>query len=520
MPSNTRKRKRQAGSQSTMRVSRACQRCRLRKYKCDGANPCSACSSADHLCQYDPSFRKRGLVEGYVRGLERLLGLAVSNDPNFEELVISILKNRDDSSVPIKSPAHGWEIGRDKGTLLGSWKDSEVAKDVEALIPALEALDAAPWAIVRPDIDSNAATGVDGPPSEDVGPAQDPINVGDDQTPDAPQVLFPTAFESDITPQSMVDSPIMRAETYFVANAPEMRSSERRSSFAATPTSQQPQQPGLPDDLQQNILHEPSYPRFHVPPKLPKRTGKLLQEYFCSTHCWLPIIGKHDVLRLSYPYDARSNIPRVSPYPGEFAALWAILAYQSSYEPENSHGARGGATDRREPANTLYVHARALIPSEGMEFELGHVQALLLLALYNTRFGQWRAAWLLCGQAVRVASDLGLDKLCSPTHAARLGQQNAGHVRRTFVFFGCFILETFLAARLGRTPHLRGEVLQSVDLVEEDGPEEWELWQSPNVRSDQDISLNPSFLISTFNHLVEVMKVLNDVVCDQSDPHE
>ncbi|KIM92600.1 hypothetical protein OIDMADRAFT_139375, partial [Oidiodendron maius Zn] len=412
-----------------MRVSRACQRCRLRKYKCDGANPCSACSSADHLCQYDPRFRKRGLVEGYVRGLERLLGLAVSNDPNFEELVISILKNRDDSSVPIKSPAHGWAIGRDKGTLLGSWKDSEVAKDVEALIPALEALDAAPWAIVRPDIDSNAATGVDGPPSEDVGPAQDPINVGDDQTPDAPQVLFPAAFESDITPQTM-----------------------------------------------QNILHEPSYPRFHVPPKLPKRTGKLLQEYFCSTHCWLPIIGKHDVLRLSYQYDARSNIPRVSPYPGEFAALWALLAYQSSYEPENSHGARGGATDRREPANTLYIHARAFIPSEDMEFELGHVQALLLLALYNARFGQWSAAWLLCGQAVRVASDLGLDKLCSPTHAARLGQQNVGHVRRTFVFLRCFILETFLAARLGRAPHLRGEVLQSVDLVEEDLPEEWELW--------------------------------------------
>jgi hypothetical protein len=88
------------------------------------------------------------------------------------------------------------------------------------------------------------------------------------------------------------------------------------------------------------------------------------------------------------------------------------------------------------------------------------------------------------------------------------------------VFLGCFTLETFLAARLGRIPHLRGGVLQSVDLVEEDGPEEWELWQSSNVPKDQDISLSPSFLISTFIHLVEVMKVLNDVVCDQSYPHE
>jgi hypothetical protein len=59
-----------------------------------------------------------------------------------------------------------------------------------------------------------------------------------------------------------------------------------------------------------------------------------------------------------------------------------------------------------------------------MDFELGHVQALLLLALYNARSGQWSAAWLLCGQAVRVASDLGLDKLCPPTEVARMGQQH------------------------------------------------------------------------------------------------
>jgi hypothetical protein len=206
----------------------------------------------------------------------------VSNDPNFEELVIAILKYRDDSSVRIKSPAHGWAIGRDKGTLLGSWKDSEVARDVEALIPALEALDAAPWTIVGPDTDSNTA----GLPSDDVGPAQEPINVGDDQTLEAPQVLFRTAFESAIIPQASVHSPVLRADTYWVVNAPEKQSSECRSSFAATPTSQRPQRPGLPDDLQQNIIQEPSYPCFHVPLKLPKNE---LGSFFMST--FAPLIA-------------------------------------------------------------------------------------------------------------------------------------------------------------------------------------------------------------------------------------
>jgi hypothetical protein len=505
-----------------MRVSRACQRCRLRKYKCDGSEPCSACSSAEHLCQYDPNFRKRGLVEGYVRGLERLLGLAVSNDPHFEELVISILKNRDDRSVRIKSPAHGWAIGHGKGTLLRSWKDSEVARNVEALIPALDALDAGPWRTVSPNEGcGNAAADMEGFPGEYV---QDSSVLRDDETLEThtPDILLPSTFESDTVPPATAQIPMSRVDTHSVGNAPQIQLLERRSSSpAASPISQQPQQPWLSDDLQKSMIHEPSYPRSLAPPKLPKRAGKLLQEYFCSTHCWLPIIGKYDALRLSYLYDGRSRIvPRVSPSSGEFAALWAILAYQSSYEADNSHQVYGGAIDHGEPASTLYINARALIPSEDMEFELGHVQALLLLALYNARFGQWTAAWLLCGQAIRVAGDLELDKLYSPTEAARLRQRDGGRNRRKFVFLGCFTVETFLAARLGRVPHLRAGVLQSVDLLEEDGSEEWELWQSSNVSNDYDTSISPSFLISTFNRLVEVMKVLNDVLCDKSYPRE
>ncbi|KLJ12073.1 hypothetical protein EMPG_12799 [Blastomyces silverae] len=55
------------------RVSKACDRCRGKKYRCDGQRPaCMACRESGHDCSYDPTAKKRGLPEGYVRGLEKL----------------------------------------------------------------------------------------------------------------------------------------------------------------------------------------------------------------------------------------------------------------------------------------------------------------------------------------------------------------------------------------------------------------------------------------------------------------
>ncbi|KAF2161042.1 hypothetical protein M409DRAFT_33065, partial [Zasmidium cellare ATCC 36951] len=55
-----------ADSNTRMRVTQACNECRKRKDRCDGARPsCSRCVSCDRPCRYNQSNKKRGLRGGY-----------------------------------------------------------------------------------------------------------------------------------------------------------------------------------------------------------------------------------------------------------------------------------------------------------------------------------------------------------------------------------------------------------------------------------------------------------------------
>lgn len=139
---------------------------------------------------------------------------------------------------------------------------------------------------------------------------------------------------------------------------------------------------------------------------------------------------------------------------------------------------------------------------------LGHVQALLILSLTNMGLGRYSRAWSLVGQAVRIAIDLQLDR--SPDSSNSKSKSRLKHV-----FLGCFALDTLIAARLSRRPHLRSDDLDHVSLVDEDGLEEWDPWTDClNVRrSNSSSSRVPASILSTFNQLIQVLKILNEATC-------
>jgi hypothetical protein len=69
------------------RVSQACDQCRTKKLKCDGSRPSySTCISLSRQCFYGYAVKKRGLPEGYVRALERLLGLLLPDSGGLSAL--------------------------------------------------------------------------------------------------------------------------------------------------------------------------------------------------------------------------------------------------------------------------------------------------------------------------------------------------------------------------------------------------------------------------------------------------
>lgn len=243
-------------------------------------------------------------------------------------------------------------------------------------------------------------------------------------------------------------------------------------------------------------------------PELPSETWHLLDVYFSYTHCWLPIVEKHDLLRISYQYSQIMN-SGTNVISGDHALLWAAIAYAKfQHRAINSIPRAQGLVSRDVwTAEKMYAHARALIPNEEGILDLGHVQALLILTLANTGLGHFNRAWILVGHAVRIAIELSLDKpLVDETKSSK------NNSRFKHVFLGCFALDTLVAARLRRRPHLSSDDLNRVGMLVEDGLEEWDPWTDCLTvrRNSIGNSRVPASILSTFNRLIQVLQILND----------
>jgi hypothetical protein len=210
------------------------------------------------------------------------------------------------------------------------------------------------------------------------------------------------------------------------------------------------------------------YPPFHRQPimqqlpsssfiSLPPDCFLLLETYLTYTQSWLPICEKLDILKLSYSYPSQ-GLP-LSPDmsdAGSHAEMWSMLALASCFPS----GAGGRDHQSTSSTTTLYKQTQALIPNELGQFRLGHVKALLNLALLNLQRANNDAAWLLIGAASRIL----------PTTTEQPGTTES---RRAHVTAGCYLLDNLLALSLNRRPYLNLLDVKAAGKIEEDGLEEW-----------------------------------------------
>ncbi|OQD68734.1 hypothetical protein PENDEC_c031G03127 [Penicillium decumbens] len=440
------------------RVSRACDRCRSKKDKCDGARPtCSACQASDQPCSYDPYARKRGLPEGYVRGLEKLWALAICNIDGCEDTMLAMLGTTTESAGHRGKLMSAWADDSSSESLHETWKTSRLYGALEKMLSGSEVL---------PPVTGKRSRN----PHDDSLDGQWRIRVGREVTPlgpNAPRVIGSSAVSPGLKKARLVQASAGRVAS---ANGS------------------------------------------HTALQLPPRTSQLLDIYFAATHSWFPIVAKHNILRASYLYaNAPVSVATTSPGSGDHAALWAILSYtvtQSRTDP------RAGPVGAVSLAKEYYAVARNLIPSEKERYELGHIQALLLLTLVNMGLEEWSAAWLLSGQAVRMAVAMGLGSLSDGRRSDELRQGKA-------VLLGCFVAESLVSFRLSRCPAMSPSDLAVVGLLEEDGLEEWNSWVDvllPTVASHGKNSprRGPLLALSCFNRLVELASILNKAARDLS----
>lgn len=117
-------------SSKRQRINQACDQCRKRKSKCDGAQPsCSTCDNLGKACTYGTPVKKRGLPTGYVRGIEALLGLFQQFLPNGEYTLRKVL--RDNIAGRVVDSEY-----LDNASDI--WRSSDLAKDFEQLLGSVD----------------------------------------------------------------------------------------------------------------------------------------------------------------------------------------------------------------------------------------------------------------------------------------------------------------------------------------------------------------------------------------------
>ena len=411
-------------SRARTRVSRACTRCRSRKDKCDGGRPsCAACLSSNQHCSYEPSTKKRGLPEGYVRGLEKLWAVLIAKIDGLEDTVAQILEDHRDTLL------QAWNHRQSGEELHSMWKDSRVLQELENLLAALDSTSTRGIKRKRDRDDDDAAL--------------------QESSPDVQDVL---------------------SVAYNIQTSPAINGGT------------------LAKPLRSQTSRLQSHPDKVI---LPPAISEILGQYFKFTHCWLPMLDKPRVLRSCYQFSRADTM--IDHSNADLAVIAAALAYASQYG--------GSAQNLQLGGLSLAELSRKCIPPAEGTFELGHVQALLILALHDIGTGHWEAGWRSVGLAVRAVQAMqDTPSLIKKDHTA---------TRQV-----CLILETVFAIRLGRTPQLSSDDIISCGLLPEDGHEEWEPWTGFDLVTSY--TGEPSFTVSCFNRLTKIFAVLNDCVRGQA----
>ena len=476
------------------RVSQACEQCRSKKYKCDAIHPtCSACSSSNEPCFYRSSIKKRGLPTGYVRVLEMLWGAVILEHPGSEAAVGALLTTEERGFARMEKD------GAYSDVLLKTWRKSTISKAIDRYLGNEETLQ-------QGKVEDRKF------PDQAGGFNEGRNKPGDTTTHSEPVV--PHDWTRHIT--------VMKSHPGVTGNmqgvAPQISQASSTSWANSSPIQQGNQvSEGLSGAMTHSKVAEPPHRIFSL--ALPSNAMRLINVYISYTHCWFPIVERGIFWKVSFHYSGRTlRMSGNTPGSGKHAALWVILTYASIQEAaRSSNAASTGVEGLHLTTEQMHSNARGLIPSEDAKCEGGHVQALLLLVLVNLGLGNLTAAWLLVGQAVRRAIDMGLGSL--PTEASGYGDLETSSGSRKHIFLGCLILDTLVSARLGRCPHLRKEDATQADFIRPDGPEEYEPWRDcfdlePDRAEELTSFPHRLHVHSIFLQFTRLAGILNGIICD------
>jgi hypothetical protein len=438
----------EGGPMKRQRVSRACDQCRTAREKCDGIQPiCFTCASSNRDCTYTTNPKRRGIQPGYIRTLELTLAWTLCNVGGTGDALIGLLQ--DEKGQLLISSVDSTA----SNNLHNKWRKHVVSKAIDRVLSGESTNDLFEQAISTSGEDED---------EEEPGP-EPPVQPISLLTPDSLRAA-PPQFQSDdiLDPQYQY----MQSQT---AQIPVIN----------------------PHPLNQRI-------------NIPSNHWRLIDVYFAYTHSWLPLASKERILKLCYSYPNIGLELIVGRDSADHAELWSIMALASIQERSTRQ--------QSVPTNVdILGIAESLVYPVVEDADVGHIGALLTLALVNIALQRLSLAWLLLGRAIRAGLWLELD------HSRQTSVPSQAADRLRGLVLGCFVVETVLAAQLGAVPNLRTDFIQSLGLIPEEGLDEWQPWSGCDGFSNKQPlrPTLPSQAKSTFNQLLKLCYIFNDRIIER-----
>ncbi|QPC71266.1 hypothetical protein HYE68_002018 [Fusarium pseudograminearum] len=467
------------------RVTRACNECRRRKDRCGGQRPsCMSCTENDRVCSYGPA-KKRGLRPGYVRAIEALLGLMITTIEGSEAWICGLLQgNAEQISLrPASLDLQESDISVD--FLLETWRKCNLAKKAGELL--------APESLEMDEDGTDSTRYFDTKVVEALALSQ--------SSRDGDTTALLTPMNTDTTPHEVttIDSPP-------TLSVPTSNRSVEAVSQMSTICQQNDPAPSCNGSSVTLI------------PQLPTNWPHLMDVYFETTHSWLPISQKHELLRTAYTVSNNPSTSTNAPSSGEMAFLHAVLMYASHQASTMQTLSTTSLDDNHGVASPQDLTQSSLFSNPG-SYDLGHIRAFLVLSLLDMDRDCWNKAWISIGRAVYTAISLGFISRNS-TEGQPVYNDD---IKRTLS--GCVTLETIIASRLSTATCLQSSDISLENLLITDGIEEWEPWQPRILVDARAIATRqasnphmPGHVISTFNRLLQVIAHLNDLVNKKKHP--
>ncbi|KAG5655601.1 hypothetical protein KAF25_003938 [Fusarium avenaceum] len=433
---------------------------------------------------------KRGLRPGYVRAIEVLLGLVFTTVEGSESYVYGLLQGQIQQTPVQTRGSEAKESDISAEYLLEAWRKGSVAEEVGKLLSPEGVEDEDDGTDSTQHFDTKVSEalalflstrgGETGAPLTPMNTDTTPHDVMAFDTPTTSVTAPPTSSFTEVSPQISISHPPEPATSHG------MRPSSSIS-------------------------------------ELPKNWPFLLDLYFETTHSWFPISQKHELLRTAYKLANSTSTTSVDlPSTGDIAFLQAVLlfaSHQTTFISDSFKSAQSGNHDGTFDIRSSQDLVQTSLFADPSMYELGHVRAFLVLALFDMDQKLWSAAWVNIGRAIYTVTSIGLvDK--NSIAASSISEDN---VKRTLL--GCMTLETIISSQLNTLPFFQSSDILSAGLLLIDGMEEWEPWQpkiiipTATAQPLQGCSSHvPGHVISTFNRLLLVIASLNELTCQKGNP--